>query len=140
MRILAVDLGERRLGFAVCDSEQIIASPLRVETVAHSYEALTSVLKAADETGARRIVVGHPRNMDGRCGPKAHEAEAFVAALRERGLDAVLWDERLTTAEAEQALRPADLSRKERKARLDAVAAQRILAAYLAANGGKDRR
>ena len=140
MRILAVDLGERRLGFAVCDAEQIIASPLRVETVANVREALASVLRAAEETGALRIVVGHPRNLDGRCGPKAREAEAFVAALCERGLDAVLWDERLTTAEAEQALGPADLSRKERKLRIDAVAAQRILAAYLAAGHGSDRR
>ncbi len=133
MRVLAIDLGERRVGFAVSDDEGIIASPLRIAQVRSLPDACEVVLAAVEETGAGKVVLGHPRNMDGRAGPKAKEAEEFAAMLREDGLIVELWDERLTTAEAERSMKDANLSRKQRKKSLDAVAAQRILQSWLQA-------
>lgn len=132
MRILGVDLGARRVGLAVSDDGGMIASPLRVATVRDVQGAVQAVCQAANEVEAGRIVLGFPRDMSGKVGLKAREAESFADALRAEGLDVVLWDERLTTAEAERSLREANLSRKQRKRHLDAVAAQRILQAYLA--------
>ncbi|MBN2712192.1 MAG: Holliday junction resolvase RuvX [Planctomycetes bacterium] len=132
MIIIAVDPGERRVGFAVCDAEEMIASPLKIETVRSTAEAIRIIEESVEETGAERIVIGYPRNMNGKPGPKAKESEEIMQKLREYGYDAVLFDERLTTAEAERSLKDANLSRKQRTSHLDAIAAQRILASYLA--------
>lgn len=129
---LGVDVGERRLGFAICDADEIVASPLKVVEVKSPLEAAKAVQAMVKETGAEEIVVGLPRNMNGKLGVKGKEAERFAEGLREDGYRVVLWDERLTTVEAERSLRTAELSRKERKRHLDAVAAQRILSSYLA--------
>ncbi len=132
MIILSVDLGERRVGFAVSDPGECIASPLKHVKVRSLEEAAAAVKGVVQETGAARVVLGHPRNLDGGFGPKAVEAETFAAALKDAGFDVVLWDERLTTAEAERSLKEAKLSRKQRRDLVDAVAAQRILQSYLA--------
>lgn len=133
MILLGVDLGERRLGFAVCDPEWLIASPLRIERTRSLTESLEIVCTLVQETGAARVILGHPIDMSGRRGPKAKEAQVFAAQLQERGIPVTLWDERLTTAEAERSLREANLNRKERKKHLDAVAAQRILHSFMEA-------
>jgi len=134
MRLLAVDLGTRRLGFAICDAERTIASPYGIAELQHPADALDAVERVIGETGAGRVIVGHPLRLDRRAGPEAKAAAEFCERLCRAGHDAVLWDERLSTAEADGALRQAGLNRRERKARVDAVAAQRILAGYLAAH------
>ena len=138
MILLGVDLGERRIGFAVCDPEWIIASPLRIETTCSLENSLDIVCDVFAEVGAERIILGHPIDMSGRRGPKAKEAEGFARDLEERGLPIILWDERLTTAEAERSLRDANLNRKERKKHLDAIAAQRILHSFMEAHNRSD--
>lgn len=129
---LAVDLGYRRIGFAICDEGEIIASPLKTVAVDSQAAAEEAVLTVVQETDAAMIVIGYPRNMSGRPGKKAKEAVAFAERLEAKGLSVVLCDERLTTVEAERALKEADVSRRVRKKYVDALAAQRILYTYLA--------
>lgn len=131
--LLGIDLGDRRVGFAVCDAEWCIASPWRTASVRSMEEARVAVREAMTETGAAWMVLGYPRNLDGRCGPAARKADAFAAALRADGWRVELWDERLTTAEAERYLRQGGGSRRSRVGRIDAVAAQRILDSYMQA-------
>lgn len=133
MRILGVDLGTVRVGLAVSDDLGLIASPLRTTTVADADQAVETVLAAVRETGAQKVVLGHARRLNGRRGQKARECEAFAEALTGRGLAVVLWDERLSTVEAERHLQAAGLSARQRRERRDAVAAQRILQSFLAA-------
>lgn len=131
MRTLGVDLGERRVGLAISDEDGMIASPLRFEPVRSLNDTLNVIQAAVEELNAVRVVVGHPRNMNGRSGPKAREAESVVEALSAEGFAVILWDERLTTSEAERSLKEANLSRKARKQHVDAVAAQLILQSFL---------
>ncbi len=131
MKILGVDLGERRIGLAICDPDCMIASPLGMRRITNPDQCIPIILEAIQSSGASRVVIGHPLNMNGKPGPKALEAQQVTEKLQKAGIDAVLWDERLTTSEAERALRDHGMSRKQRRHRIDAVAAQKILASYL---------
>lgn len=132
MRILAVDLGKARTGLALSDEGQFLASPLETITEYNEQKLLDAVSAAVIKHGAKRIVVGHPRNMDGSRGESAQRAEAFAAALGEKtGCEVVLWDERMTTVTAIGYLNEADVRGKKRKAVVDTVAATVILQNYL---------
>ncbi|MDR3211062.1 MAG: Holliday junction resolvase RuvX [Planctomycetota bacterium] len=128
---LGVDLGERRVGFAVSDAEERLAVPSGFARSTSSDQTLSEVIDKAGREGAEMIVVGYPLNMDGRAGPKAQEALAFRDHLLAAGWQAVLWDERLTTSEAERVMREAGVRRRQRKQHIDANSAQRILSSYL---------
>lgn len=128
---LGVDLGDRRVGFAVSDAEERLAVPSGCAPVRSLAAAAEAVAAKAAAEGAECVVVGNPLNMDGRSGPKAKEAAAFRELLAAAGMDAVLWDERLTTSEADRLLKGAGLNRRRRKRLVDANAAQRILDSYL---------
>lgn len=130
MILLGVDLGERRIGFAILDTECPIATPFRTERIRHVSQTIDTILRVYAETGADKIILGHPIDMSGKRGKKAKEAQEFARLLEEKGIAAILWDERLTTAQAERSLRAANLSRKQRTNHIDAVAAQRILESY----------
>ena len=134
MRILALDFGERRIGVAATDPLGLMAQPLTVierESLAQDIAKIGEIVR---RRGAERIVLGLPLNMNGTEGPPAKRAKRFAARLkRELGLEIELWDERLTTVEAEQVLLAADRSRAERRRRKDEVAAAVILEDYLAA-------
>ncbi|MDR1745100.1 MAG: Holliday junction resolvase RuvX [Planctomycetota bacterium] len=131
MRLLGVDLGDRRVGFAVTDEAELLAVPSGFAAVRTLAEALEAVLAKAEAEGAELVVVGNPLNMDGRPGPKSREAVEFGDMVRRAGRDAVMWDERLTTSEATRLLREAGHSRKRRKTLIDANSAQRLLESYL---------
>lgn len=131
MIVLAVDLGDRRVGFAVSDEEERLAVPSGYAPVRSLEEALAAVLAKADLERAGLLVVGNPLNMDGRPGPKSREAARFRDLLEEAGREAVLWDERLTTTEATRLLKDAGLGRRRRKHLVDANAAQRLLESHL---------
>jgi putative holliday junction resolvase len=133
-RILAVDLGTRRIGLALSDPTRSVAAPL--DTLIHRQRgkdlAAVVALAASHEIG--RIVVGWPRNMDGTSGPAAKQAEAFAEALRRIvSVPVDLWDERLSTVAAERTLRDAGVRRDRRGMVRDRVAASLILQAYLSA-------
>ena len=132
MRIMAIDLGLARTGVAICDTTELLASPL--ETI-NQYYSDKLLQRVADVVAAQKpelVVVGHPRNMDGSCGESAKRAEDFAAQLEAvTSVKTVLWDERMTTVTAIGYLNEADVRGKKRKAVVDTVAATIILQDYL---------
>lgn len=132
MILLAVDLGKARTGLAVCDENEVLASPAGVVAEWNPERLLERVAEEAKNRGAKEIVVGLPRNMDGTEGESAQNARAFAERLGERtGLPVHLQDERGTTITAHNYLNETDTRGKKRKAVVDAVAATVILQAYL---------
>ncbi len=137
-RLLAVDPGDVRLGLAASDPDQVVASPAEVLDVddADDLDGIAAdVAAAAEERGAVGIVVGWPRDMNGRETAPASRARRLSDAIRDAtGLPVALWDERLTTVEAERAMLEGDASRARRKERVDKVAASIILRGVLEAH------
>lgn len=131
-RILGVDLGGKRVGFAVSDPTGVIATPLCVVQVKDDADRVRVVMEQCRETGAERLVVGLPVNMNGTHGPAVEAVVRFVERVRAL-LDVPVdtWDERLTTKMAERVLIEAGMSRRGRKKVVDKLAAQLILQGYL---------
>jgi len=137
-RVLAVDLGERRIGLALSDPSGTLASPLRTIEVSGDPERdRLAVVDAAREAEAQVIVVGLPRSLSGRESPAARRARVEASALAEVAgeIKVELHDERFTTREADRALADAGKRRRERRAHVDAAAAAIILQSYLDAKG-----
>ena len=132
MRILGLDVGEKRIGVALSDPLGIIASALIVIEGKTETDAIQRVVALAREHEAERIVVGLPRSLDGSLGPQARKVQTFADSLAGRiDIPVVTWDERLSTVEAERTLVQAGMKRDKRKKRLDSVAAALILQGYL---------
>ena len=137
MRHLALDVGERRIGVAVSDESGLLASPLTVIHRASKTDDFAAISRLVLEQGARVLVIGHPLNADGSAGPQARRIERYAAALgsalesRDLNPEFVLWDEFSSTLRAQQAMISAGRKAKDRRARIDAVAAAVILQDYL---------
>ena len=132
MIIMAVDLGKARTGLAVWDPSEFLASPVGTAPSYRQEELLEKICAEAAARGVEAFVVGLPRNMDGSEGESAAAARGFAEALSRRsGLSAALWDERLTTVSAHNALNQTDTRGKKRKAVVDTVAPTMILENYL---------
>lgn len=131
-RIAGIDYGTVRIGIAISDADRTLASPLE-NYVRHSLERDARRFKQlATEERIVLWVVGLPVHLDGRESQKSVEARRFGKWLEEvTGLPVEFFDERFTSAEAEQLLLNAELSKKRRKERLDKLAAQIMLTAYL---------
>lgn len=133
MRVLAIDYGDARTGIAISDASGTIVGQT---TVIHSYNAsktAAEIARLAKESGAERLVMGFPRNMDGSEGPRAELYRTFAAQVEQVcGMPVVLWDERRTTVEAHNILSDCNRRGKKRKETVDAVAASLILEGYLA--------
>ena len=133
-RWLGIDHGTRRIGIAVGDAVSKIASPLEPPSTGHQ-EISDRVAALSKEYQARGVVVGWPINANGTEGRQGRLAREFAAALAERtGLDVRLWDERLSSFQADEHLK-GQFTRKKKRRRHDAVAAAAILADFLAHNG-----
>lgn len=133
--ILGVDFGEKRVGLAIGDDAGLLAVPLRTVEVGSVAGAVEAVALAARESGAQKVVVGLPVNMNGTVGTMAERVKAFCVKLREKaGLVVETWDERLSTAQVERVMLAADLSRARRRSLRDKLAAQVILQSYLDAH------
>ena len=133
-RLLAIDLGEVRVGLALSDPGQVVASPAETVQVPRDADAaaVDALVNAAIRHEAAGLVVGLPRRLDGREDGPAKRARWFADQLRERtGLPVALRDERFTTVEAERVLIDADVSREGRKASIDRVAASVMLQGVL---------
>lgn len=131
-RVLALDLGEKRIGLAVSDPEGLLASGRGVYLRRGLEEDLAYLERLVVEEGIKEVVLGLPQRLDGSLGPEAQAVLDFKALLEERlKLPVALFDERLTTAEAERVLLEANLSRKRRKGVRDELAAVLILQGYL---------
>jgi putative Holliday junction resolvase len=132
MRLLGVDYGTKRVGLSISDADRKIASPLSIHHRRGERQDARRFQELAKEERIGGIVVGLPVRTTGSEGSKAAEARAFGVWLqKETGLPVVFWDERFTTADAEQLLQEAGLTSKRRKARIDMVAAQIMLQSYL---------
>lgn len=144
-RLLGVDLGEVRIGLAVSDPDQTVATPaetLPVDAPADLPRIAREVLAAARRLEAVGAVVGLPRSLDGREEAPARRARA-VARQVAAELPVEVWDERFSTAEAHRAMRAGGADGRERRRAVDRVAASLILQGYLEARrtpAGGDRR
>lgn len=135
MRILGLDFGSKTCGVAVSDPLGITAQGL--ETIVRKEEnklrrTLARIEALIAEYGVTRIVLGLPLNMNDTIGPRAEKTLLFKEQLERRtGLPVVLWDERLTTVEAEAVLIESGVRREDRKKYVDKLAAVLILQGYL---------
>lgn len=133
MIIMSVDYGDVRTGLAVCDKNEILASPVSVIKECDRDALINKIISAAKERKAEAFVVGLPKNMDGSEGFRADACREFGEELMEKsGLDVSFYDERLTTVSAHLALNMTDTRGKKRKAVVDAVSAVMILEDYMA--------
>lgn len=134
-RVLGLDLGDARIGVAISDDRRRIAVPLgTVRTGAPAdVKAIADLVHGHDVT---LVVIGHPLHLSGEAGERAHHAERFAEAL-DAFLDVpvLLQDERLSSIEADRALREAGASGRERRRTVDRSAATVILQAWLDAAG-----
>jgi len=139
VKVLGIDFGDRRIGVAASDALGLTAQPVTVLQRQSLAEDIARIAELANRRRAQTIVVGLPLNMDGSAGPAARRARRFAAALRrELGLAVELWDERLTTVEAERVLIASGERRARRRQLRDSVAAAIILQAYLDAQRRKE--
>ncbi|BAF59246.1 MAG: Holliday junction resolvase RuvX [Pelotomaculum sp.] len=137
MRIMGLDLGDKKIGVALSDPMGWTAQGLDVIAVKGPPEAsVERISELVRQYGVGKIVVGLPRNMNGSFGPRAERARAFAGCLAGAlNLPVELWDERMTTLEAEKLLIEADLSRARRRQVIDKMAAVLILQSFLDSQG-----
>ena len=142
MRYLGLDLGTRTLGLSISDETKTIASTLKtIKYTENDYEFLLNELsKVLIEFNIEKMILGLPKNMNNTLGYRCEETIEFKKLLESRfkDIEVILQDERLTTVEATNYMLQADISRKKRKKKIDALAANIILQTYLdKENGGK---
>ena len=132
MRIMAIDYGDARTGVAFSDPTGLLAGQTFLIKSRKEDTVLEELARLAREQGAEELVMGYPRNMDGTLGPRAEKYAAFADRLREAtGLPVILWDERRTTVDAHRILGDHGVRAKNRKDKVDSVAAALILEGYL---------
>jgi len=130
MRLMGLDLGERRIGVAVSDPSRVLARGIEVIERRSVEKDLEAIARLAEEYEVEAVVVGYPRRLNGTAGEEAKKAEAFAAQIEAHlRLPVILWDERLSTVRAIRAL--AEGGKRKRRLGIDAVAAVVILQDYL---------
>jgi putative pre-16S rRNA nuclease len=140
MKILAIDPGAKRIGLAACDALQLSTRLLPVLVTSALSERIHFLKTRISDEGYQKVLIGLPLNMDGSEGPAARRsrdlAQALGAALLRDNIpcEIQLWDERLTTFEAEQRLRQKGISKAKARDFLDSVAAEVLLEDYLRTN------
>ena len=128
MRIMAIDYGDARTGVALSDPTGFLAGQTFLIKSRKEDVVLEELAALAQKQGAEELVMGYPRNMDGTLGPRAEKYAAFAERLKERtGLPLTLWDERRTTVDAHRILGAQGVRAKNRKDKIDSVAATLIL-------------
>ena len=131
-RILGVDFGDTRTGVAVSDISGFLASGVGTVKSTSFLKTAEEVAKIAKEKDVCLIVLGHPINMNGTLGPRSEKAQAFGKHLEElTGLPVVLFDERLSTANAHVMLNITNTRGQKRKSIIDEMSACLILQSYL---------
>jgi putative Holliday junction resolvase len=135
MRIMGLDYGSKTVGVAVSDLLGMTAQP--VETITRKDEnklrkTCARIEELIREYDVTKIVLGLPKHMNDDIGDRAEKSIAFGEMLKRRtGLEVVMWDERLTTVEAEQTLIECNIRREDRKKYIDQIAAVFILQGYM---------
>ena len=136
-RIVALDVGDRRIGIAVSDALGITAQPIETYTRVGYGPDVRRISQIAQQYETNRILCGLPLNMDGTRGFQAEKVAQLAEKLEEAGLIVSYYDERMTTVLAEDALLEANMSRENRKKKVDMVAAVMILQSYLDAQSAQ---
>ena len=132
MRILGLDVGERRIGVAIADESVRVALPVTVVERREPPADLDAIARLVQEQGAEAVVIGLPISLNGSLGPQAQTVKAFGQELSARlALPIEYWDERLSSVEAGRRLASAGRRGPKAKARRDAAAAAIILQGYL---------
>ena len=132
MRNLGLDVGDRRIGVAVSDPEQILASPLVTIVRDNDDKAIEAIVALVDKHEVQRIIIGFPYSLDGNVGKQANKVQAFVDKLsKHTKVDIELRDERLSTVAVDRLLMKAGKKSRKRKEQRDAAAAAFILQGYL---------
>ena len=132
MRILALDHGTKRIGVAVSDELKMIATPLEFIPAEPFTDVVARLKELIREKEVELILLGMPRNMDGSYGPAALKVQEFAAVLKDKiAIPIQLWDERLTSAQAQRFLIEGKVRRDERKQKVDKTAAAILLQSYL---------
>ena len=135
MRVLAIDLGSKRIGTAVSDALGLSVRPVETIRRSNAERDITRLKTIVEELEVEAVVVGLPLRMDGEIGDAAAAALRFAAALRTAlAVEVFTQDERLTSYEAEQMMIERGLNREARRARSDEFAAMLILEDFLAAS------
>lgn len=132
-RLLAVDYGLKRLGLALSDERKILASALpTLQAGKTSQETAQLIVACATKHGVEKIIVGHPLHLSGRSSFLTDEVTHFVSLLSTfTSLPIVLWDERLTSVQADRTLQLGGMNRKKRAALVDSLSAIILLQSYL---------
>jgi putative Holliday junction resolvase len=130
--MLGLDVGERRIGVAICDADERVAVPLTVIDRRQTPSVIERVLEIVRREGAEQIVVGLPLSLDGTLGPQARAVQEFGRALESAGARVDYWDERLTTAQIERSpARPPRRGERRRRAPVPAPRDDLVAAAIL---------
>lgn len=138
-RTLALDIGTKRTGAAITDDLNITAQAVGARTTTGYKSELEWVRELMEKYEIERIIIGHPINMNGSEGKRALACQSIARKLsRDVSAEVILWDERLTTVEAEETLAKTGASQKKRKKMVDQVAAQLILSSWLASDKTSD--
>lgn len=144
MRIMALDFGSKTVGVAV--SDPLLLTAQGIEIIRRKEEnklrkTLARIEELIVEYGVTKIVLGLPLNMDDTKGERAELSLQFKESLERRtGLTVTMWDERLTTVEADDIMNEAGIKGKDRKEYVDMIAAQIILEDYMRENKVTDKQ
>lgn len=130
-RILAIDLGERRIGLAISDPLGITAQGLPTIDTRKTKNVLSYIQNIINEKKVSKVVVGMPKNMDGSIGFKGEEVRKFIQKLSQKmKIEVIAWDERLTSVESLRSMREMGTKQKEKET-VDRISATLILQNYL---------
>ena len=142
MRIMGLDFGSKTVGVAVSDPTGLIATGLEIvrrEREDKLRQTLARIESLIEEYEVSKIVLGYPKNMNDTGGERVQKTLAFKEMLERRtALEVVLWDERLTTVEADAVMMEAGIRREDRKKYVDKIAAAFILQGYLDYSGNQN--
>ena len=132
MRILGIDYGDARVGFAISDRLGITAQAIGTQHMNDDEKLCSYIKEIVEREQIGRIVIGFPKNMNGSVGERGEKTKDFVDILTKNvKIDVVLWDERLTTVAAHKYLNEANVRGKKRKGVVDTISAVFILQGYL---------
>lgn len=132
MRILGIDFGLRFIGLAISDTLGVIARPLGRYERKNEETEKKFFAELIEKWEIKEIVIGNPLHMDGRQSKSSQKCKEFADWLKENfSLEPILWDERLTTVQAERILKDSGMTRKRRKNFIDKLSAVIILQSYL---------
>jgi putative holliday junction resolvase len=130
-KILAIDLGTKRVGLAISDSLKMIASPLSIVPFTNMDDLVSRLIKVIADNAIEKTIIGLPIREDGTEGAGCIASKKLEEKLESKGADALLWDERYSSKIAEYYLRECGVKHKDTKDKLDSLSACVLLDSYL---------